>query len=136
MVPKEDLSPMDCPRCSVEVAELTSDDGTMQRCPECGGLWVDVSDLNKMLLHANLPALTSLGGFVNVDEIAGTCPACNVDLVVVEGGEKRSMHYDTCESCGGIWIEGPDEDEIPESVTWGQASGQIVGFFRKFSKKR
>jgi Zn-finger nucleic acid-binding protein len=127
---------MDCPRCSVEVTELAQGDSTMQRCPDCGGLWIDVSDLNKMLLHSNLPALPALGGFVNVDEMAGMCPACQVDLVVVEGGERRSVHYDTCESCGGIWVEGPDEDEIPEAIDWDQATKQIVGVFRRFAKKK
>ncbi len=126
---------MDCPRCSVEMSEITREDGTLGRCAECGGLWVDVSDLNKILLHANLPALSSLGGFVNVDEISGMCPACNVDLVVVEGGEKRSVSYDTCESCGGIWVDG-DEDEPAEAIDWKAAAGQIVGFFRLFAKKK
>jgi Zn-finger nucleic acid-binding protein len=89
-----------------------------------------------MLLHANLPALPALGGYVNADEIAGMCPACQVDLVVVEGGEKRSVTYETCESCGGSWIEGPDEDEIPETITWDAATTQIVSFFRRFAKKK
>jgi len=126
---------MDCPRCSAEMAEIASDDGTLQRCSSCGGLWIDVADLNRVLLHANLPALSALGGFVNPDEIAGMCPACHVDLVAVEGGVKRSLHYDTCESCGGIWLEGPDEDEIPESIDAKQAEKEIVDFYRQFRKK-
>jgi Zn-finger nucleic acid-binding protein len=127
---------MDCPQCSVEIAELAHDSGALHRCPECGGLWIDPADLNKVLLHANLPALPALGGFVNADEMTGMCPACNVDLVVVEGGERRTVTYDTCESCGGIWIEGPDEDEIPESITWDVATKQLVGFFRRFAKRK
>ncbi len=127
---------MDCPRCSVEVTGITNEESTIQRCTECGGLWVDVSDLNKILLHANLPALSALGGYVNPDEIAGMCPACQVDLVAVEGGEKRSLHYDTCESCGGIWIEGPDADEVPAEMDWKGASAEIVSFFRQFAKKK
>jgi Zn-finger nucleic acid-binding protein len=127
---------MDCPRCTVELAEIPSDGGTMHRCTDCGGLWVDVSDLNRLLLHANLPALSGIGGFVNPDEITGHCPACNVDLVVVEGGEKRSLHYDTCEACGGIWLEGPDDDvEVPESMDWKTAAAEIVAFYKRFRKK-
>ena len=126
---------MDCPRCSVEMSEITRDDGTLQRCAECGGLWVDVTDLNKILLHANLPALSALAGFVNADEITGMCPACNVDLMVVEGGEKRSISYDTCESCGGIWIDG-DDDEPAAELDWKGAEKQIVEFFRRFAKKK
>ena len=126
---------MDCPRCSVEMSEITRDDGTLQRCADCGGLWVDVTDLNKILLHANLPALSALAGFVNVDEITGMCPACNVDMVVVEGGERRSVSYDTCESCGGIWVDG-DEDDPAAELDWKGAEKQIVQFFRKFGKKK
>lgn len=126
---------MDCPRCSVEMSEITRDDGTLQRCADCGGLWVDVTDLNKILLHANLPALSALAGFVNVDEITGMCPSCNVDMVVVEGGERRSVSYDTCESCGGIWVDG-DEDDPAAELDWKGAEKQIVQFFRKFGKKK
>jgi Zn-finger nucleic acid-binding protein len=126
---------MDCPRCNVELSEITRDEGTLQRCADCGGLWVDGTDLNKVLLHANLPALSALGGFVNVDEITGMCPACNVDMVVVEGGEKRSVSYDTCESCGGIWVDS-EEDEPSAEIDWNTAEKQIVRFFKRFAKKK
>ncbi|MFL5272541.1 MAG: zf-TFIIB domain-containing protein [Anaeromyxobacteraceae bacterium] len=126
---------MDCPRCSVEMTEIPTDDSSLQRCSNCGGLWVDVADLNRILLHGNLPVLSAVGGYVNPDEIAGMCPACNVDLVAVEGGEKRSLHYDTCESCGGIWLEGPDQDEIAEKIDGNQAKKEIVEFYRRFRKK-
>ncbi len=126
---------MDCPRCSVEMNEISQKDSTFQRCGECGGIWVDVADLNKVLLHANLPSLSAIGGWVNTDEIAGMCPACNVDLVVVEGGERRMLHYDTCESCGGIWVEGEEDEPAPE-IDWKGAEGQTVAFFRRFAKKK
>lgn len=126
---------MDCPRCSVEMTEIAHNDATVQRCSTCDGRWIDSADLNRLLLHANLPALSALGGFMNPDEIAGMCPVCNVDLVTVEGGEKRSLHYDTCESCGGIWLEGPDVDEVPESSDWPTVEREIVAFYRSFRKK-
>lgn len=127
---------MDCPRCSVEMSEITRDDGSLQRCAECGGLWVDVTDLNKILLHGNLPALSALGGYANPEEMSGMCPACSVDLVVVEGGEKRSVSYETCESCGGIWVDGDEDDEPAAELDWKGASAQIVAFFKRFAKKK
>lgn len=124
---------MDCPRCSVELSEITRENGAMHRCADCGGLWIDVPDLNPILLHANLPALAAIGGFVNPDEMTGMCPACNVDLVVVEGGERKALAYDSCESCGGIWVDG-DEDEPPESIDGKAAEAQLVEFFKAFAK--
>ena len=126
---------MDCPRCSVEMTEIAGEDSLLQRCSDCGGLWLDVADVNRFLLHANLPALTKIGGFLNPEEMAGQCPACHVDLVAVEGGEKRSLHYDTCESCGGIWVEGPDEDEVPEASDWKTSEREVVAFYKRFAKK-
>jgi Zn-finger nucleic acid-binding protein len=126
---------MDCPRCGVEMNEIASEDEALHRCGTCGGLWIDSTELNRVLLHANLPALSALGGYVNPDEIAGMCPACHVDLVAVEGGDKRSLHYDTCESCGGIWLEGPDSDDIAETIDRKGAEKEIVEFYRRFRKK-
>ena len=128
---------MDCPRCSVEMSEIAREDGPLQRCAECGGLWVgDVTDLNKILLHANLPALSSIPGFVNVDEITGPCPACNVDLVVVDNAEKRATEsYDTCEACGGVWVDSDADDPAPE-LDAKRAEEELVGFFRRFARKK
>jgi Zn-finger nucleic acid-binding protein len=117
------------------MTEVPGDDSVMQWCSDCGGLWVDVSDVNRFLLHGNLPAITSIGGFLNADEMVGLCPACQVDLVEIEGGEKKALHYDTCESCGGIWLDGPEEGDLPESVTWKDAGKSIVDFYRRFAKK-
>jgi Zn-finger nucleic acid-binding protein len=127
---------MDCPRCSVEMTEISHEDSAVQRCVECGGLWVvEVADLNRMLLHGNLPVLSAIGGFTNPDEIAGMCPACNVDLIAVEGGEKKQLHYDTCESCGGVWVEGEDEEPAAE-LDYKGAEKQIIAFFKRFAKKK
>ena len=124
---------MDCPRCSVELTPLSHEESTLHWCPDCGGNWVEVTDLNKILLHANLPALSSIPGFVNTDELSGLCPACQVDLSVIEGGEKKALAYDTCESCGGIWVDG-ENDEPPKEPAYSISIKEIVSFFRDFAK--
>jgi Zn-finger nucleic acid-binding protein len=118
---------MDCPRCVVELVQLGSEDSNLSRCPECAGLWLDVAELNRILLRHNMPGLESLGGRANVDESSGQCPECQVDLVAVEGGERRSMRYETCEVCGGIFLDSETESE---SVS--DAVDAIVGLFRRF----
>jgi Zn-finger nucleic acid-binding protein len=124
---------MDCPRCSVELTPLSQEESTIQWCATCGGNWVEVTDLNKILLHANLPALSSIAGFVNGEELTGLCPACQVEMSVVEGGEKKALAYDSCESCGGIWVDG-ENDEPPATQTWPGSVKEIVTFFRDFAK--
>src|SRR5437763_337864 len=97
---------MDCPRDNTEMSELTDgEERVLFRCAECGGLWLDVADLNRILLHAGLPTLEAMGGRANPESDAGECPVDNVALLAVESAHKRNpLVYETCESCGGIWL--------------------------------
>ena len=123
---------MDCPGCNVEMAELEGEETTLRRCGECGGLWMDVADLNRLLLHNNLPGLESLGGRVDAEALTGQCPECQVDLVRVDGGDRQHpLHYDTCESCGGIFLESEFKDAPDAKV----AQQEIVDFFQRFSSR-
>jgi Zn-finger nucleic acid-binding protein len=112
---------------------VTQEESTIQWCATCGGNWVEVTDLNKILLHANLPALSSIPGYVNAEELTGLCPACQVEMSVVEGGEKKALAYDTCESCGGIWVDG-ENDDPPKEPAYAISIKEIVNFFRDFAK--
>jgi len=125
---------MNCPGCNVEMADLEGDpETTLRKCGDCGGLWIDVADLNRTLLHNNLPGLESLGGKVDGEALTGQCPDCLVDLVRVDGGDRQHpLHYDTCESCGGIFLESEfhDADNAPSAIK------DIVTFFRHFNVKK
>jgi Zn-finger nucleic acid-binding protein len=120
---------MECPSCGVDMVDLEGEDQTLRKCSECGGLWIDVSDLNRMLLHHNLPGLESIGGKVDPEAMCGQCAQCLVDLVRVMGGQKSDpLSYDTCESCGGIFLESEfrDADDYPG------AKKEIIEFFTRF----
>src|SRR5688500_1191126 len=124
---------MDCPSCHLEMTELSGDDTALSKCGECGGLWIDISDLNRVLLLNNLPGLETLGGKMDADALTGQCPPCQVDLVRVDGGERQHpLHYDTCESCGGTFLE----SEFKDASDAPQALGEIVAFFKAFSAKK
>ena len=130
---KEKTELMDCPGCSVEMSDLERDDMTLRKCGECGGLWIDVADLNRILLHNNLPVLEALGGRVDADALTGQCPECQVDLVRVIGGDRHHpLQYDTCESCGGIFLE----SEFKDANDVKMAEREIVDFFKNFSGRK
>lgn len=124
---------MDCPSCDVEMVDLVGDDHPLRKCGECGGLWIDVSDLNRVLLHNNSVGLESLGGKVKPEADSGQCRECLVDLVRVEGGDRHHpMGYDTCESCGGVFLE----SEFKDAKDFKQAQQEIVAFFKAFSNTK
>ena len=124
---------MDCPRDNVEMAELTDGENRLLfRCAECGGLWLDVADLNRILLHSGLPTLEAMGGRANPDEDAGECPVDHVGLLAVESAHKRNpLVYETCESCGGIWLESADFADDGDSAQ--ELTKGIVEFYREFA---
>jgi Zn-finger nucleic acid-binding protein len=123
---------MECPSCGVDMVDFKKDDQTLRKCGECGGLWVDVSDLNRMLLHHNLPGLESIGGKVDTDSLSGQCPDCQVEFVRVSGGDKSNpVSYETCESCGGIFLE----SDFQDASDFASAEKEIVSFFSTFSTK-
>ena len=123
---------MNCPSCDVEMADLEGDGTTLRKCGDCGGLWIDVADLNRVLLHNNLPGLETLGGRANPEALAGQCPDCQVDLVSVEGGPRTHLlHYDLCESCGGIFLE----SEFKDASDGKTALREIIDFFKSFNPK-
>lgn len=123
---------MECPSCGVEMVDLEGDDQTLRKCGECGGLWLDVAELNRMLLHHNLPGLETLGGRVDPEAFSSQCAECQVDLVRVEGGEKSApLGYDTCESCGGVFLEA----DFKGADDFASAKKVIIDFFTRFSSK-
>jgi Zn-finger nucleic acid-binding protein len=124
---------MNCPSCNVEMADLEGEDSTVRKCGECGGLWIDVSDLNRVLLHHNLPGLESLGGKMDPEALTGQCPECLVDLVRINGGGRdHPLSYDTCESCGGTFLESEFQDATDIKVAY----DEIVDFFNRFATKK
>lgn len=112
---------------------MQGDDTTLHKCDDCGSLWIDVADLNRALLHNNLPGLETLGGKVDAEALTAQCPECQVDLVRITGGRSSDpLSYDTCESCGGILFESGFKDATEASETF----PGIVAFFKDFAPKK
>jgi Zn-finger nucleic acid-binding protein len=107
------------------------DDTTLANCETCGSVWIDGAELNRLLLHNNLPGLESMGGKANLDELGERCPKDQVDLVIIEGGEKSNpLAYSYCEACGGIWLD----IEVAEDADAEQIERDIVAFFKDFRR--
>lgn len=123
---------MECPRDLVEMNNVVGkDESPLSLCDTCGGVWLDSADLNRLLLRNNLPGLESMGGKVNIDELSERCAKDQVDLVVVDGGDKANPRsYAYCEACGGIWLD----IEVPEGLEPDALEDEIIEFFKVFSR--
>jgi hypothetical protein len=122
---------MGSPRDLSEMKEMTGRDDATFFVSEDGGIWIDSVDVNRILLHAGLPGLESMGGKANVDAIGDRCPKDDVDLIMIEGGDKGDpLVYGICEVCGGIWID----LNAPEDTDADGYEAEVVAFFRDFRR--
>lgn len=122
---------MSCPRDLAETKELIGKDDSKLWMNDDGGVWIDGGDVNRLLLHHGLPGLESMGGKPNLDAIGDRCPKDDVDLIVMEGGDRHDpLSYGICEVCGGMWLElGLETDDDIETI-----EESILDFFRDFRR--
>ena len=125
------MATMICSQCDVEMTELESGDDRLYVCPECAGEWIEGSQLNALLLHANLAGVDSLGGRAAPDAETGTCGTCHVDLVRIEQARKNPLGYEACADCGFIFVP----FEPASAADFEAARKRLMGFFKTFGAR-
>lgn len=111
-------------RCPHDHAELTQaiyeSDTKVDRCPECGGMWLDKGELEtiqEVISHDHSQEL------VRIPDLAGaafrqalqqkqpriTCPRCHIPMDRREYGYNSQVLIDVCHRCHGVWL---DDGEI------------------------
>jgi len=108
---------MNCPKCDDQrlttnrVGEIEVD-----HCHECGGLWLDRSELPK-LLEANPADVKTLrrgSDRQNANSRRGKCPRCSKDLLRISSALKKQVTVDSCPDCEGVWLDGGEFNELFE----------------------
>ena len=90
----------ECPRCHVKLEIVYDKDIELDECSQCGGLWFDPNELNKIIGGEK-----SVEGMIFVSNKLGEqlrCPDCNIPMeyCTVEG-----VTVDICQECEGIWLD-------------------------------
>ncbi len=96
---------LDCPKCWVamekEEVEILGPNIVIDICPDCGGIWLDRSELNKLLKDRKLSNyLTKHIGTQSKSQLV--CPRCGW-LMDLEPAEE--VEVDVCLKCGGVWLD-------------------------------
>jgi Zn-finger nucleic acid-binding protein len=74
---------MRCLQCGHEMMGTIVEDIQLDMCPNCGGVWLDDSELDGLI-----------GSLV--------CPRCTRIMGL---REVHGVEYDVCPSCGGVWLD-------------------------------
>jgi Zn-finger nucleic acid-binding protein len=96
---------IECPKCWVTMRQDEVDvfgpNIIIDRCPECGGIWLDPGELNKLLKDRKLSNyLTKHIGTQSKSKLV--CPRCGW-LMDIETAEE--VEVDVCLKCGGVWLD-------------------------------
>ncbi len=98
---------MQCPRCeNTEIDRLELGEVMIDRCPACGGLWFDHTELEAVT--GNSERLRQIEASIPKEgtACAAVCPRCQVPLrpLALSSGEGE-FEIDRCPSCLGSWID-------------------------------
>ena len=108
---------MKCPRCDVDLAQVTIEDIQLDVCKDsCGGVWFDRFELQKMdepheFTDENLIDVLAIESPVPYDStLKRKCPKCE-DTVMMRHffSVKKEVEVDHCPKCAGYWL---DEGEL------------------------
>ena len=107
---------MQCPRCDNALTEARVDEVVLDRCPTCGGIWLDFSHLERLLSRES----RALRGLLPSDrqkrreehhEETIACPRCNGTLLRTNTTPEPVSYY-ACLTCYGRWIDGNQVDKL------------------------
>ncbi|MGV6857523.1 MAG: zf-TFIIB domain-containing protein [bacterium] len=126
---------MNCPRCAETLQGHDVEGGRIERCPGCGGVWLDHDLLDIIIARAReVPDVSTLlgklpGAVKEVDTRAVKylpCPECNTLMHRRNFGMRSGVIVDVC-TAHGIWF---DEDELAAAISFVKSGGD-QGSFRR-----
>lgn len=99
---------MKCPKCQAEMEKVTYEKVEIERCTQCGGLWFDALEKEKLKQFRGSEQVdsgsTTQGREQNkVDKI--NCPVCETKMVRMVDIRQSHIWYESCPSCHGTFFD-------------------------------
>jgi Zn-finger nucleic acid-binding protein len=111
---------MNCPRDAAALETRTYGDTAVQTCPQCGGMFLEHGQLNRIAgpTPGDLEFSTiDLDTFQHEDDHGPIlCPRDGTAMSKVDFNIESSIILDYCRSCHGFWIDGKELTRIKEEV--------------------
>ncbi|MBW4699743.1 MAG: zf-TFIIB domain-containing protein [Aphanocapsa lilacina HA4352-LM1] len=107
---------MQCPRCTdYELKTVKSDDIEVDQCPNCLGIWFDVSEMTALVEKQNLDGIKLSGKPGGMRTIVPlNCPRDGTLMDMVNDVKAADIQMDVCPTCGGRWLDGGELDRLRE----------------------
>jgi len=108
--PPEDRGPIDCPKCRARMGRETVEGVEIDRCPDCGGLWLDALEKEKLVVTASaVRAADPAAGPDRHEVMDGVqrirCPRDHSTMIHVVDPEQPHVGFESCTVCGGVHLD-------------------------------
>jgi hypothetical protein len=111
---------MNCIRCKKKMKKVAKDNVLVDKCPDCGGIWLDSGELEMMekgvghekteiMEQARAELLRDAQRLVN---LVGFCPKC--ETTKLHQIKRRGAELDVCSHCGGIYFDDGELEQVLE----------------------
>lgn len=110
-----------CPRDGGRMEQEQIGGVRIDRCPRCGGIWLDKGELESVIRSAGAQAVHSE---VDIGAATGAksrervghikCPRDGKDLRIKRHDEQAHVEVDLCDSCGGAFLDAGELADLSE----------------------
>jgi len=98
---------------------VTLDETTVDKCPECAGIWLNSDKLEQTMKKHELDAIKAkIDAKPHDGKNDAKCPNCGGKMIQVVHPE-HDVSVDTCKACYGHWLDGNDISKIKEESFFG-----------------
>ena len=105
---------MKCPRCDVAIKEVILDDIVLDQCEECGGIWFDFAELDRVLNRDIMQARKVLPKRPKNEDMSVEvlpCSRCSDKIIRMHTPNRKIVYYG-CLTCYGRWLDGNELKRI------------------------
>lgn len=111
---------MNCPKCLENMAPIAFNDICVDRCPRCGGLFFDVTELDRLLGMGDTESIDTAPGFFSegLDAMPPmNCPRClqrgmRARMVTLVDADQPDVRFERCPECGGSWLDAGEFNQL------------------------
>ena len=106
-----------CPKCNHTMNQLrVENDITVDRCVNCGGLFLDVFEKEYLVLAKQRAEEVDLALTRQVDDMdqvrAITCPRDQSRMIHIQALENPDVGLETCTICGSVFLDAGELTQI------------------------
>ena len=114
----EEMLTMKCPTSDAEMIPESYEDVTIDRCPDCGGVWLDWGELGPIIESTQAmftqeereEALAKVRG-CDISEGTRPCPVCDKQMARFEYAG-TGVCLDRCPDRHGIWLDSGELEQV------------------------